>query len=68
MPYVIVQAPNPHDESLRELLSAAPGVTFNEDRGLMVRMFTVSGSAESLAAVQPKIDAWAHDCLSRDAW
>lgn len=55
-------------EKWAALLAATPGIQFQHDGGLVLRKFTITGDAEALAKLKPKLDELESDYVSGEAW
>jgi hypothetical protein len=64
---VVVQVPIHHVGSLKELLRAFPAIQYVAS-GWLFQKIAIIGPPEDMAAFRPRLRAWEHECVSRDAW
>lgn len=67
METLTTEVPTAHSARLRDMLKQCSGVTF-EDRGCVIRKFTITGSPEAIARLRPLLDRFHADRLAEDAW
>jgi hypothetical protein len=63
-----VSAPANYADELRDIVRSEPGAVLQDDGKAIFRRFTITGPDRAIEALRPKVEAWEHDLVSRDAW